>query len=103
MSGPARRLSVGVIAVLLAAATAAVVLGMIAGADPEFDRGRSPTWTVIGQEAVGALTLLVLGTTALELTSVARGKGWRQLALFMFLSAASLFAWWVFLLLERAS
>ena len=91
------------IAVLIVAAATAVVLGMIAGADPEFDRGRSPTWTVIAQEAVGALTLLILGTTALELPSVARGKGWRQLALLTCLSAVSLFAWWIFLLLERAS
>jgi hypothetical protein len=81
-----------------------VAAGMVTNADPDFERGRSPIWTVIVQEAVGAATLVVLALTLRELLGVIRGGSSGRRALMLFPVALGLAAvWWVALLAQRAS
>jgi hypothetical protein len=53
--------------VFLVALGALVIYGMVLGADPNFDRGRSPMSSVVAQETIGLLTLIAVGATGLEL------------------------------------
>ncbi len=91
------------IGILAAAAGGFVLVGMIAGADPNFSKGRSPTDSVITQEVVGGFVLLALGVAIIGCIAVARGKrqGLPRIAL---LIAPVLFVmWWLAYAGERAS
>jgi len=90
------------LATLLLVGGAVVVLGMAAGLDPEFDKGRSPIKLVVLQEALGAMTLLTLAATARRLPAFAREERGFPAGL---LGAAILLAltWLVAYALERAS
>jgi hypothetical protein len=53
---------------------ALVVAGMVSGADPQFERGRSPTSSVITQEVAGVLTLTALLAVLVRVPALARGQ-----------------------------
>lgn len=74
MLGGVQRLIATVISILVAAVAALVLVGMIDGADPNFSKGRSSTWSVIIQEVVGGFALLALGVAIIGCIAVARGK-----------------------------
>lgn len=98
-----RKLTVGVIGLIVAAVAAYVAVGMIRGANPNFSRGRSPTWSVVVQELAGAMTLAALAITASGLVDVARGKHARRTLILLLVGLVLAFVWWFALFVERAS
>jgi hypothetical protein len=99
----AARILASVVGLLALAEAVLVAAGMVSERDPEFERGTSPTWTVVLQETLGAITLLVLVVLAYQLPRVARGRRLGT-ALALLLSALVLGVfWWFSIVLERAS
>ncbi|MBA3733707.1 MAG: hypothetical protein H0W90_00690 [Actinobacteria bacterium] len=98
-----RRVGLGATGLLIAVVTVIVAVGMIDGANPQFSRGRSPTWSVVVQETLGIVTLAALGSTAVALVALARRRRARRFFIFLPLSLALAFGWWVALFVERVS
>ena len=90
-------------AVLLVAVGVLVIYGMAIGANPDFDRGRSPTSSVVAQELIGVLTVLAVGATAVELIRVVRGKTARPLPRLLLAVVLLAVVWWIAYAFERAS
>jgi hypothetical protein len=90
-------------AVFLVALGALVIYGMVLGADPNFDRGRSPMSSVVAQETIGLLTLIAVGATGLELAAVAGGKTASRLPPLLIATVLLAIVWWVAFAFERAS
>ena len=90
-------------AVLLAAVGVIVIYGMAIGANPDFDRGRSSTSSVVAQEVIGLLTLLAVGAGALELVQVVRGKAATRLPRVLLVVILLAVVWWIAYAFERAS
>ena len=98
-----RKLWVALTAAFLAVLGALVIYGMVVGAAPNFDRGRSPTSSVVTQEIVGLLTLIALGTSVFELIAVARGKGASHLLRLLLATVVLAVVWLLAYAFERAS
>ena len=90
-------------AVLLAALGVLVIYGMVIGATPDFERGRSSTSSVVAQEVIGLLTLLTVGASAVELVQVVRGKAATRLLLLLLVVILLAAVWWIAYAFERAS
>lgn len=81
-----------------------VLAGMLNGADPDFERGRSPTKYVVLQEVLGALTFLTLLAVALQLRGAVTAAKPLAPAVATLLGAFVLAAIWSFAYgLQRAS
>jgi hypothetical protein len=91
----ARRLWIGLSAALLVVVAALVIYGMAIGANPEFDRGRSPTSSVVAQELIGLLTLFAAGASAVELARVLRGKAGTRLPRLLISVVLLAVVWWI--------
>ena len=99
----AARIIAGLIGLVALAEGAIVAIGMVKYRDPEFERGTSPTWTVVMQETVGAITLVTLAVLLMRLPQLGRGRRVAGI-LGLFLCALFLGAFWVYALaLQRAS
>ena len=99
----ARKLLIALSALLLVAAAVLVIHGMATGANPEFDRGRSPTSSVVAQEVIGLLTLFAVGAGAVELVRVVRGKAVSHLPRLLLIVTLLALVWWIAYAFERAS
>ena len=97
------KLWVAVSAVLLVAVGLLVIYGMAIGANPDFDRGRSPTSSVVAQEVIGLLTLIAVGATAVELVRAIRGKAFSRLPRLLLAVVLLAVVWWIAYAFERAS
>ena len=80
-----------------------VASGMLGGSAPTFERGRSSTQSIVGQEILGAIALLALVLTMREVVSFARGKAAVRFVLLLAASILLALGWWYALGLERAS
>jgi hypothetical protein len=98
-----RKVATGVVGLVVAAVAAYVAVGMILGANPNTSRGVSSTGSIVVQELAGALTLAALGLAMVGLVSVARGKRAGRLLILLPVGLVLAFAWWLALLVERAS
>jgi hypothetical protein len=74
---------------------------MAIGANPEFDRGRSPTSSVVAQELIGLL--FAAGASAVELARVLRGKAGTRLPRLLISVVLLAVVWWIAYAFERAS
>lgn len=102
MLGGVQRFIAAVIGIVAAAVAALVSVGMIAGADPNFSKGRSPTESVIVQEVVGGFALLALGA-AIGCIAVARGKRLGLPLITLVIALVSVVVWLLAYAGERAS
>jgi hypothetical protein len=69
-----RKVALGTLAAVAAALAVYVGVGMSLNADPEFEKGVSPTSTVITQEVLGAIAIAVLVLTLYCVTRAWRGN-----------------------------
>jgi hypothetical protein len=100
----AKKLSLGLMTVLIVGTGAFVIYGMVDGASPNFSRGRSPISTVVAQEVLGLLTLATLTWTAREVVAVARGKGAANRSVLLLLASLALvLVWRLAFAVQRAS
>ena len=98
-----RKPAAAMIGIVVAAIAVLGVVGMVRGADPNFSKGRSTTASVITQEGVGAMALVVLLGAVIGCVSVARGNNVRRLLIPLSIGLV-LFAGWLFAAAaERAS
>lgn len=102
MNASRKALFVAIGLVVTAVATF-VIIGMIRGANPQFEKGRSPLTTVVIQELFGALTLVTLATVARQLPALARGKSLARPLAWLAGAAALAIVWAFALMSERAS
>jgi L-asparagine transporter-like permease len=97
------RIIAGLIGFVALAEGAIVAIGMVKYRDPEFERGTSPTWTVVMQETAGAITLITLAVLLTRLPQFARRRrvgGTLGLSLWVLILGA---VWVYALILQRAS
>jgi hypothetical protein len=99
----ARKLLIALSALLLVAVAVVVMYGMAAGANPEFDRGRSSTTSVVAQELIGFLTLFAVAASGVELVRVLRGKAGSRLPRLLISVVLLAVVWWIAYAFERAS
>lgn len=87
----------------LGAIAAGVALGMTQLSNPQFEKGRSSTSSVVLQETAGCLLLVCAAILAFQLVAVARGYRLRPtLGLVAVVPVLGLL-WWFTAVAERAS
>jgi hypothetical protein len=98
-----RKVALGALGAVAAALAVCVGIGMSQNADPHFEKGVSPTSTVITQEVIGAVAIAVLTLTLYRVVRAWRGKDARSLLILFPAGLVLVLAWGFALLVQRAS